>query len=418
MSRFADIEIDSPTPESKPRKASSKRQPQKQTPKQTPKQTQKQTQKQNKWLRALRIFVDAVMVVINSVICMGMVASAYAHTIPPSSWPISSALAMTFGWWFTACVAIFVLDLIWWRRTAWIAGLSMLACLGPIHDYSPLNIPNFGMSDSQKERAFTFMTYNTFRFNDLHDKNPVENRQLDYILKRQPDIVCIQEAEYLAPTKANAISQRQIDSLHIVYPYILTQGSEFAILSKYEAKPININFPRDSFPTGDIAAWRLHIDDRVLNIFSVHLRSFALSDSDKERYQDIVKLDSIGRKELNDVRADILPKITSAAIDRERQIEYLEKYLAKYGGVNAIVCGDFNDPVCCYGLHSLENVSKMRQVYAQVGFGPAITYNANYLFFRIDHILYRGNLRPWSIKRCGIDASDHYPLLATFVFDY
>ncbi len=397
MSRFKEIEIDSPAPG---RKGAAAKPP------------------RGKWLRILLLIVDVIMVVINSVISLGLLASAYAHTIAPSAWATSSALAMTFGWWFAACVLIFAIDLIWWRRTAWICGITMLLCLGPIHDFCPLNIPNFRMSEADQARSFTLMTYNVFHFNDFRREGVSENRQLDFIIKHLPDIVCIQEAEYLPPSAGNGISQRQIDSLHIIYPYVLTQGSEFAIMSKYEAKPINIDFPQDSFASGDMAAWRIHIDDRVLNIFSVHLRSFGLSDVDKERYQGMVKLDSVGRKELQEVRADILPKIKSAAIDRERQIQYLEKYLAKYGGTNAIVCGDFNDPVCCYGLSSLESESKLRQAYAEVGFGPAITYNANALLFRIDHILYRGRLRPWRVKRCGIDASDHYPLLATFIFDY
>jgi len=394
MKRFKDLEIDTPAPAARKKGPS------------------------NKWLRALRMVVNAIVLAINIAVCLGLLASGYAHTIAPSSWPAASVVSMTFGWWFAACVAVFIADLLWWRRTAWIAGASMLVCLGPIHDFCPLNIPNLRMDDEEKERSFTIMTYNVFHFIDYRNKGTAYNRQLEYILRVQPDVVCIQEAEYLAPSNGNAISQQQLDSLHIVYPYVLTQGNDFAIFSKYEAKPININFPKDSFPSGDMAAWRLHIDDRVLNVFSVHLRSFSLSEADKDRYRDLVKLDSVGRKELHEIRADILPKIKSAAVDREGQIRYLEKYLAKYGGANAIVCGDFNDPVGCYGLYSLEQTGKLRQSYAEVGFGPAITYNANYLFFRIDHILYRGNLRPWKVKRCGIDASDHYPLLATFIFDY
>lgn len=373
---------------------------------------------ENKWLRALRYTVNAIVIIINTAVCAGFIISAYAHVIPPSKWAFASVVTMTLGWWFGACVLVFILDLLWWRRTSWIPGITMLCCLGPIHDFCPLNIPNFGMSEEQKARSFSIMTYNAYHFMDYREKGTQENRQLDYILKKQPDIVCIQEAEYVAPSKGNVISQRQIDSMHIVYPYVLTKGIDFAIFSKYEVKPIDISFPADSFKSGSMAAWRLHIDDRVVNLFTVHLRSYSLSDSDKDRYRDLVTLDSLGRKELREMRYDVFPKIKDAGVEREGQIKYLEKYLAKYGGANAIVCGDFNDPVGCYALYDLQRVSKLRQVYPLVGFGPTITYNANYLFFRIDHILFRGNMRPWSIERGNIDASDHYPLTATFVFDY
>lgn len=403
MKKITDIEIDS----ADGKKSSSVDSP-----------PRKKTRSGNKWMRALRAFVNAVIVIINSGICTGFAISAYAHLIPPSKWPFISVVSMTLGWWFAACLLIFIIDLLWWRRTSWIPGLTMLACLGPIHDFCPLNIPNFRMSDEEKDRAFSIMTYNAYHFMDYREKGSEENRQLDYILLKQPDVVCIQEAEYIAPSTGNVISQRQIDSMHIIYPYVLTKGRDFAIFSKYEVKPIDINFPTDSFRSGGMAAWRLRIDDRVLNLFTVHLRSYNLSDTDKGRYRDLVTLDSLGRKELREVRNDIFPKIKDAGVEREGQIKYLEKYLAKYGGANAIVCGDFNDPVGCYALYDLERVSKMRQTYPEVGFGPTITYNANYLFFRIDHILYRGNMRPWSIERGNIDASDHYPLTATFVFDY
>lgn len=104
-------------------------------------------------------------------------------------------------------------------------------------------------------------------------------------------------------------------------------------------------------------------------------------------------------------------------MEREAQIRYLQKYLQRYGGKNVLVCGDFNDAVNCYGLYLLEHESHMHQAYADVGLGPMITYNANDLYFRIDHILYRGDMRPYSMSRGSIKASDHYPVTARFFFE-
>jgi endonuclease/exonuclease/phosphatase (EEP) superfamily protein YafD len=57
-----------------------------------------------------------------------------------------------------------------------------------------------------------------------------------------------------------------------------------------------------------------------------------------------------------------------------------------------------------------------KDAYRQCGFGPEITYNANKLYFRIDHILYRGDMDAINIRRGKLKSSDHYPLLATFLW--
>ena len=69
-------------------------------------------------------------------------------------------------------------------------------------------------------------------------------------------------------------------------------------------------------------------------------------------------------------------------------------------------------------LKRLESIGMVhREVYPEVGMGYMSTYNRNRFWFRIDHVLYRGNLRPVSMERGKTASSDHYPLLTTFVFD-
>lgn len=364
-----------------------------------------------------RHFFNTLILALNVVVGLGLIFSAYSSEIPPTKWSPAVVVAMTFPGWFLAMLILFITDLIWWRRTAWVAGIAMLCCIGQIHEFTPLNLPHWRMSDSTKERAFTLLTYNVYNFDDFQGHTGDFNRQMEYILDKCPDIVCLQEAMFIAPTAENKINQFQLDAMHEMYPYVFTQGRNFALLSKYPAKPINLDFPANEFKSGDIAAWRLDVKGKIVNIFSVHLRSLALTIEDKAAYQDIVKLDSISKNDLRDAKSTIFPKLTQAGIEREGQIRYLQKYLHRYGGKNAIICGDFNDPINCYGLYLLETESHMRQAYEDAGFGPMITYNANDLYFRIDHVLYRGCFKPWSIHRGRQKSSDHYPVLTTFVMD-
>lgn len=365
------------------------------------------------WRRILNVGA----VVISSLVALALIISTYSAHINPASHPIAAVLSMVFAGCLWVALFVFGLDLWLFRKAAWIPGLAMLACSGAIASYMPLHIPNWGLNADERERSFTLMTYNVFMFIENELGDVPFNRQLAYILERQPDVACIQEAVYLSPESGNHIRQYQIDSLRLVYPYVMTQGHDFAILSKFPVEPINLDFPSSKFQSGGMAAWRLNIHGRVVNIFSVHLRSFSLTPTDKGAYRDLVKLDSPSRSDLQDAKSSILPKIMQAGVERSHQIEYLNKYLKRYGGNNAIVVGDFNDPDNSYAVNSVCSQSRMRQAYADAGFWPLPTYNSNSLYFRIDHVLYRGDMRAYAIKRGSLRASDHYPLTTTFLFD-
>ena len=59
----------------------------------------------------------------------------------------------------------------------------------------------------------------------------------------------------------------------------------------------------------------------------------------------------------------------------------------------------------------------MRDAYTDSAFGPTITYIDSRFYFHIDQILYRGDMRAVGIERGNIKSSDHYPLIATFLWN-
>lgn len=358
--------------------------------------------------------------ILNGVCAAGMLVSAYAYIIPPDKWLYGPVLAMTFPAWAGAMVVLLILDLIFWRWVAILAGLAIVACWGPLRATFPLNIPKGALSEKEQGRAFTLMTYNVAKFSlkdsaYVNRQGEVLSRQASHILDIEPDIVCIQELqEYGCDI---SIPQIQRDSLHAAYPYIYVHGSEFGMLSKFPVEPVNLDYPRAEFPTGDISCWRVNAHGRVLNIFSVHLCSIHLSDTSKVAYQGIVQMDSLSRGSFREIRREAIPNIQRAAIIRAKQIDLLISYLQKYGGENAIVCGDFNDVENSYAIRRLQSKADMKQAWAGVGFGLLPTYYYYDMLFHIDHILYRGAMKPRSIRLDRIKASDHYPQTATFLFD-
>ena len=146
-----------------------------------------------------------------------------------------------------------------------------------------------------------------------------------------------------------------------------------------------------------------------MTVFSLHLRSFALDQSDKNAYRDLTELQPDGKRS---AIGTMLHKITEANVSRARQAVKLLSFIRLYGGPDVIVCGDFNDCPDCYAIHKL-NDAGFRSVYPEVGLGPMITYNSDRFYFCIDHILTRGGIRPLSIRKDRVRYSDHYPLIAT-----
>jgi endonuclease/exonuclease/phosphatase (EEP) superfamily protein YafD len=56
----------------------------------------------------------------------------------------------------------------------------------------------------------------------------------------------------------------------------------------------------------------------------------------------------------------------------------------------------------------------MKDAYEECALGPTITFHASRFYFRIDHVLYKGNFEAIDIERGDQKSSDHYPLLTTF----
>lgn len=357
--------------------------------------------------------LDAVVVIVNALAAAALCACAYAGGLDPRECTFAPLAALAFPAPLAAVALLFILDLIWWRRTALIPAAAMLACSGPIADFCPLRYPS--PTPSPEQQTLRVLTYNCMAFNvQAADHSPV-NPQISYILADDPDVACIQEYFLMQRNKNTRVTTAQLDSLNARYPYQAVASYFQKVYSKYPIEPIPIDYVNTEGGAGDMAAWRLHAHGRVVNIFTVHLRSLYFTQEDKNLYRKMLHPESVSRSSLSDLRHDILRKITRASRVRADQVADLERYIARFGGENVIVCGDFNEPPGGYALHALERDCHLRQVYPQVGFGPMVTYNANRFYVRIDHMLYRGALRPVSMRRGSTRGSDHYPLTTTFI---
>lgn len=357
----------------------------------------------------------------------GLLAACFGGNFNPASFKGSSLFILTLPVWLLLWFIVTALDALWCRKAMVFCILTFIVCANAIWDYFPLNLGGPSEKKYAECPKFTLLSYNVLSFKDHTEEyaNGI-NQTLSYIIRTNADVVCLQEVEVTLthPFKPYHITREQIDTISGMYPYRLLYGGFLAVLSKYPVEAIHTpplsDDPRYKWAAYPIGVFRLNIEGTPVTLFDVHLQSYGLSASDKALYKNITDGKEIAeaaegsvRQTLREIKHQIYHKVQLSAVKRAREADTLCRYIEKFGGPNVIVSGDFNDVPGCYTIRQLED-HDLHQVYPKLGFGPMITFNADKFYFRIDHVMYRGNLVPLKMTRGSIKTSDHYPILTTF----
>ncbi len=354
-----------------------------------------------------------VWIAVNVMMAAVMVFTAYAGCIDPEKMPFAGLAGMTFAGWWIVNIVILVIDLFCCRLLAVLPIAALLICLKPMWAFCPLNFGSHELTSADSARSFKLMSYNVLGFieNQPDHATPDYNRTMHSILASGADIVAIAEYDNMGPLHCY-VPQSQIDSLNNIYPYFVTGAHGNALYSK---TPIMyVQLPSQQYASGSHEVYRTVIDGKGIMIFGVHLVSFGLDASDKSLYRELTEMETDSVK-MGNVRSQLIGKLYGAFRQRNVQAQYIREYVEQLSDENIIVCGDFNDVPDCRAIRILKKTG-LKDAYSEVGCGPMITFNDSRLWFRIDHVMYKGDFKPVSIERGNVASSDHYPLLTTFVW--
>lgn len=369
----------------------------------------------HKFWRLTRGALMPLWIAVNTLVAGLAIFSAYGGYIDQEYMPLAGVVAMTFPLWYGASAILLVIDLIVCRWASIAPAAALLIALKPFLVFCPLNFDRYEPQPADADRTFKILSYNTLSFVDEQKlSTPEFNRTMHEVLASEADAVVLLEYENQGKL-AQFVPQSQIDSLHRIYPYF-ERGARGTVL--YSKRPIlHITPPDNIHSKGNIEAFRTSVAGRPINIFGVHLESIGLDDSDKALYRELTDKNVMDNDEVSygKVRAQLIDKLYGAFAHRAWQAKMLRSYVEQLGG-DAIVCGDFNDIPGCRTVHILEQAG-MKDAYAETALGPTITFNAPHFFFRIDHVLWRGDFRAVNIMRGDVASSDHYPMLTTFVWN-
>lgn len=351
---------------------------------------------------------------VNVVVAILTMAAAYGGTIDPETTPAGAIIAMTFPIFLIGTLLLMALNLMWWRRMAIVNAISLLLCLSPILTFCPLNFfrPDLHEIQELDRPTFKLMTYNVLGLQDLtrHNNPAIDgNTTVSYILREEPDIVLLQEGHGITSggQSYNITRQQHQDLLH-VYRHHHVDSHGIGILSKYPVSPVAMK--SDAVPGLDAHRYDIRIDGHTIHLINVHMQSIGLTRHDKEVYVNITEGDT--HTEMTDIRQGILHKLAEAFRVRARQAKALREEIDALEGT-VLLCGDFNDIPGCYASRVIAG-GDMTDAYRHAGIGPAITYHADKLYFRIDQMFYRGRLNALRAWTGDCKSSDHYPLMCIF----
>lgn len=349
------------------------------------------------------------LAVVSILIYLGAIFAGYAGWIDPSTWALPSMLALAFMPFFI----LSVIGMIGWniyRFDSWIALFSDFVVIILIYPFILVFPMSHAKSASEGERVFSVMSYNSFYCDDTEFDNPARSRTLDYIINSDADIVCLQELYSIdaAGTHGKATTT-QLDKIKELYPYRLEPGSrELVMLSHYPLKEIGGD-RGELFFQYQVA--RVDVMGTPVTVINVHLPSFGLSPEERQVINDI-KDGGEGLSHARSEQKSIYSKLSTAFSVRARAARVIRNICDTITG-DLIVCGDFNDVPGSFAYRTVLG-NDLHDVYKETEMGYTNTFHAYMMYFHIDQMFYRGNMRALDFIRGNVRSSDHYPITGIF----
>lgn len=352
--------------------------------------------------------------ILASIVGLLLLASAYSGWVNPNLWSAPALLGLALPLIMVAAVLVALMLLL---LKQWRALILLTLCAIVAWPVMRLYVPLRGeVSPPEGTTTFRVMTYNVAGFD-------IEARTMRYILNQDADFVLLQEAS-MEPVDFTDLPQHvelreEIDQK---YPFRSQGYHDLVILSKLPYTVQSDTTLKQGGALADSMAgyhfyakiFNVQLAGQPLAIVNVHLQSIGLTGRDKELYKKLTRNQIDSRGELRQVKSSLLDKLQGAYKRRASEATQLRSVIDHAVATpNVIVCGDFNDTPGSYSYRTIMG-DDFADAYAQRGRWPVITFNRDRFYFKIDHILYRGNMTPLAMRCDRAGGSDHYPLVATF----
>ena len=362
--------------------------------------------------------VNRTFEVVVAVLAVLLVCCAYAGAIDPQRFILAPFLGLAFMPILVLLALALICALIWRR---WIAlavvVVSLMATAPIIKLFMPLNSSDEAPPvPADPTMILKVMTYNVLSFNYNEPNLSAEpSATMRLILDANPDVVLLQEG---AP---GGVEFEEITSIvpylseiKKKYPYCYYGNEGLNLMSKYPFTTQLLGMPQhERSPLGYnrnglsylARAFDLQLPSgKQIRLVDFRLQSYHLSFGKNQ----VVRVSP-------DVKPSRLERMRRSFALRDENATALRKVIDD-SPANLIVCGDMNDITASH-VYRMICGNDLKDAWAEAGNGYAYTYNRFGLYYRIDHILYRGAIRAIDAERLKGGSSDHYPIMVTFDMD-
>lgn len=361
-------------------------------------------------MKFLKKFLWVILFSADALALLLLLIASFSDQISPFRSVLASYTGLFFPFIVIANLLFFILFLLFqkWK----IVGINLvvlLICSGAIRSYFPIN----PKEKEIPEDAISILTYNTMMFaRKKHTaKNP--NPILEYILKSDADIVCMQEFGATRKENGQTLSMRELLGALKKYPYHFVQELSYIYKSEKYGVAIFSRFPITSVKKIDYesryngSVWaELDINGKRVTLINNHLESNKLSEEERNEYYQLTK--EVGSQALNSFTKMMHKRLTPAFKARALQAQIISKVIEEDKNNYMIVCGDFNDTPISYARRKIKG--NLKDAFVESGAGLGVTYNKYRFLFRIDYILHSQNIRSYNCTVGKLKDSDHYPV--------
>lgn len=346
-----------------------------------------------------------ILRLLSIVAAFALLFAAYGGRVDPTVWSLPSLATLALPAVAVGVVVLLVLLALLrqWRAAVILVGALCLSwptlrLISPVNVFHPKSDP-----DSPQLKV---LTMNVTEFN-WQENTDLPSKNMRYILDEDADIVAIQEGLVYFSYEKQPRLKSMLEELYKKYPYRKKHYFDVGILSKYPFEEVESPVLETDSLGYFIKAWDVEAPGGNVRVVSMHLSSLRLTHNERGVIESM-NMPSGRKRRIQSVTR----KLDNAFISHARQARAMRQLLDDTSG-DVLVMGDMNDTPGSFAYRTICG-EDLRDAWADTGFGPTYTFNANHLYVKIDHILYRGNLKPLSCNRVKSGESDHYPVVAVF----
>lgn len=345
--------------------------------------------------------MNKIFAVINWLAVLVMWSSAASVYLNPNTFSrFTALLGLGFPVTVAAVLLLLLLSALLKLRAGFIPLFGLIACIGSLRDYCPVNFSSPPPKGCLKVMSYNCMAYNNWALTP----DEKEFECMRFMCSQECHVVAIQEA-----TTRNAkdveIRDASIKRYGYHYDDMLIGAGVVGVLSRF---PIVKKQLISHSECNGLAAFYLEMPKNdTLIVVNVHLESQRLSADDRSLYSHI----SRHPEEMDDMKGGVrtlLSKLSVSSIERAKQTDALTHFIDSVKGHKILVMGDFNDTPISYAHHAV--CSRLTDTFRATGNGIGRSFAKDRIYVRIDHVFCSDHWRPFAANiDSGVHFSDHYP---------